>query len=77
MIHKLELTDEEADRLVLLLKHVLEASTVELNRTDALAYKVLVKQHIELAEQILVKLNQVLRDGLSRNPQGLQEGVTA
>lgn len=76
MIHKLELTDEEADRLVLLLKHVLEASTVELNRTDALAYKVLVKQHIELAEQILVKLEQVRRDGVSRKAQDLREGAT-
>jgi len=59
MIHKVELTDEEVDGLSLLLKQVLDTKNVELHRTEAFAFKDLVKASIELSEHILVKLEQV------------------
>jgi hypothetical protein len=59
MIHKLELTDEEVDGLRELLKRVLDMRNVELHRTEAFAYKDLVKTRIELNEHILAKLEQV------------------
>ena len=59
MIHKLELTDEEVDGLRELLKSTLDTRNVELHRTEAFAYKELVKARIELGEQILAKLKQV------------------
>ena len=59
MIHKLELTDEEVDGLRELIKHILDTKNVELHRTEAFAYKDLLKTHIELSEHILAKLEQV------------------
>ena len=58
MIHKLELTDEEADGLCQLIKHALDMKNVELHRTKAFAFKDLVKKHIAVGEHILAKLEQ-------------------
>ena len=58
MTSKIELTHEEVDGLRQVLKHVLEVRTVELHRTDAFAFKELVKTNIDLIEQVLAKLEQ-------------------
>ena len=59
MMHKLELTDEEVDGLCGLIKHVLDVRNVELHRTEAFAYKDVVKKQIKMGEHILAKLEQV------------------
>jgi hypothetical protein len=59
MTQKLELTAEEADGLCALLVGVLEVKKVELHRTEAFAYKDLVKTHIKLLERIIAKLQHV------------------
>lgn len=46
MSSKVELTNEEIDGLRQVLKHVLDVRTVELHRTDAFAFKELVKTNI-------------------------------
>ena len=58
MNHRLELTDEEVDGLYQMLKRILDTENVELHRTDAFAYKDVVKTRIELTEHILAKLAQ-------------------
>ena len=58
MSSKVELTNEEIDGLRQVLKHVLDVRTVELHRTDAFAFKELVKTNIGLIQQVLAKLEQ-------------------
>jgi hypothetical protein len=59
MTYKLELTEAEADGLRDVLKQMLDTRNVELHRTDAFAYKELVKTRIELNTNILAKLDRV------------------
>ena len=58
MTFELELTNEEVAGLRQLLKHVLSVKNVELHRTEAFAFKDLLKTNIELVEHILAKLEQ-------------------
>ena len=59
MTHKLELTDDEFDGLLNLLKWHLDRREVELHHTDAFAYKDWIKTRIVLVQQIMAKLEQV------------------
>ena len=52
-------TDEEEIGLREVFKHVLDIRNVELHRTEAFAYKDLLKTNIELVEHVLAKLDQV------------------
>ncbi len=57
MNRKLELTDEEAQELDLLIKRELRASDVGLHHTRTFAYKDVIKARIALLNQIALKLD--------------------
>ncbi|MEK9137476.1 MAG: hypothetical protein AAB393_10170 [Bacteroidota bacterium] len=80
MNRTLELTDAELQELDLLVKKEWQSSEVELNHTRAFAYKDLLKERIQLLEQLSTKLtclkpaanNIVIEDSSRSSPDGVR-----